>query len=66
MSRPCSTTAPPHLGCGQRGEQEEGDDAEDPAAPDSGGEIERIADTYGLKVIYDAAHAFGVRHKGTS
>lgn len=29
-------------------------------------EIERIADTYGLKVIYDAAHAFGVRHKGTS
>lgn len=29
-------------------------------------EIERIADTYGLKVIYDAAHAFGVRHNGTS
>lgn len=28
--------------------------------------IERIADTYGLKVIYDAAHAFGVRHNGTS
>ncbi|NMG33211.1 DegT/DnrJ/EryC1/StrS family aminotransferase [Azoarcus sp. TTM-91] len=28
--------------------------------------IERIADTYGLKVIYDAAHAFGVRHKGSS
>jgi dTDP-4-amino-4,6-dideoxygalactose transaminase len=24
--------------------------------------IERIADTYGLKVIYDAAHAFGVRY----
>lgn len=24
-------------------------------------QIERIADTYGLKVIYDAAHAFGVR-----
>ena len=24
-------------------------------------EIQRIADTYGLKVIYDAAHAFGVR-----
>jgi dTDP-4-amino-4,6-dideoxygalactose transaminase len=24
--------------------------------------IERIADTYGLKVIYDAAHAFGVRN----
>ena len=39
-----STTAPPHLGGGQRGEQEEGDDAEDPAAPDCGGEIERIAD----------------------
>ncbi|MET3132127.1 dTDP-4-amino-4,6-dideoxygalactose transaminase [Oxalobacteraceae bacterium GrIS 1.11] len=29
-------------------------------------EIERIADTYGLKVIYDAAHAFGVTHKGGS
>jgi dTDP-4-amino-4,6-dideoxygalactose transaminase len=28
--------------------------------------IERIADTYGLKVIYDAAHAFGVRHDGAS
>lgn len=27
-------------------------------------EIERIADKYGLKVIYDAAHAFGVRYKG--
>lgn len=26
--------------------------------------IQRIADTYGLKVIYDAAHAFGVRYKG--
>jgi dTDP-4-amino-4,6-dideoxygalactose transaminase len=24
-------------------------------------EIQRIADTYGLKVIYDAAHAFGVK-----
>jgi dTDP-4-amino-4,6-dideoxygalactose transaminase len=24
-------------------------------------EIERIADTYGLKIIYDAAHAFGVQ-----
>ena len=23
--------------------------------------IQRIADSYGLKVIYDAAHAFGVR-----
>lgn len=28
--------------------------------------IQRIADTYGLKVIYDAAHAFGVRHRGKS
>ena len=28
--------------------------------------IQEIADTYGLKVIYDAAHAFGVRHKGQS
>lgn len=28
--------------------------------------IQRIADTYGLKVIYDAAHAFGVRQAGTS
>ncbi|MCK6423658.1 MAG: DegT/DnrJ/EryC1/StrS family aminotransferase [Burkholderiaceae bacterium] len=28
--------------------------------------IQRIADTYGLKVIYDAAHAFGVQHRGTS
>jgi dTDP-4-amino-4,6-dideoxygalactose transaminase len=28
--------------------------------------ISRIADTYGLKVIYDAAHAFGVRLKGDS
>ncbi len=28
--------------------------------------IERIADTYGLKVIYDAAHAFGVRSNGRS
>lgn len=27
-------------------------------------EIQRIADKYGLKVIYDAAHAFGVRYKG--
>ncbi|MCM1425520.1 MAG: DegT/DnrJ/EryC1/StrS family aminotransferase [Eubacterium sp.] len=27
-------------------------------------EIERIATKYGLKVIYDAAHAFGVRYKG--
>lgn len=28
--------------------------------------IEQIADTYGLKVIYDAAHAFGVKYKGES
>ncbi len=28
--------------------------------------IQRIADTYGLKVIYDAAHAFGVQYKGES
>jgi dTDP-4-amino-4,6-dideoxygalactose transaminase len=28
--------------------------------------IQHIADTYGLKVIYDAAHAFGVKHKGIS
>ncbi|MCI8416934.1 MAG: DegT/DnrJ/EryC1/StrS family aminotransferase [Lachnospiraceae bacterium] len=27
-------------------------------------EIQRIADKYGLKVIYDAAHAFGVSFKG--
>lgn len=27
-------------------------------------EIDRIADEYGLKVIYDAAHAFGVKYKG--
>lgn len=27
-------------------------------------EIQRIANKYGLKVIYDAAHAFGVRYKG--
>lgn len=29
-------------------------------------EIERIADTYGLRVLYDAAHAFGVRKHGRS
>lgn len=29
-------------------------------------EIERIAQKYGLKVIYDAAHAFGVTYKGRS
>lgn len=28
--------------------------------------IQHIADTYGLKVIYDAAHAFGVQYKGES
>lgn len=28
--------------------------------------IQQIADTYGLKVIYDAAHAFGVEVKGKS
>lgn len=28
--------------------------------------IQQIADIYGLKVIYDAAHAFGVRQNGTS
>ena len=28
------------------------------------GEIQRIADKYGLKVIYDAAHTFGVKYKG--
>ena len=28
--------------------------------------IQRIADKYGLKVIYDAAHAFGVKYKGIS
>ena len=28
--------------------------------------IKKIADTYGLKVIYDAAHAFGVRVEGES
>lgn len=29
-------------------------------------EIERIAKKYGLKVVYDAAHAFGVKYKGIS
>lgn len=28
--------------------------------------IEAIANTYGLKVIYDAAHAFGIQHDGSS
>lgn len=27
-------------------------------------EIQRIADEYNLKVIYDAAHAFGIKYKG--
>ena len=27
-------------------------------------EIQKVADKYGLKVIYDAAHAFGVSYKG--
>ena len=30
------------------------------------GKIQEIADIYGLKVIYDAAHAFGVNYKGQS
>jgi dTDP-4-amino-4,6-dideoxygalactose transaminase len=29
-------------------------------------ELQRIADTYGLKLIYDAAHAFGVKIDGNS
>ena len=29
-------------------------------------EIQRIADIHNLRVIYDAAHAFGVRHQGSS
>jgi dTDP-4-amino-4,6-dideoxygalactose transaminase len=29
-------------------------------------EIERIADNYGLRVLYDAAHAFGVKRRGRS
>lgn len=29
-------------------------------------EIQRIADKYGLKVIYDAAHCFGTKYKGRS
>ena len=28
--------------------------------------IQKIADIYGLKVIYDAAHSFGVKYKGES
>jgi dTDP-4-amino-4,6-dideoxygalactose transaminase len=29
-------------------------------------QIQQIADIYGLKVIYDAAHAFGVKYRGES
>jgi len=29
-------------------------------------EIQRIADNYGLSVIYDAAHAFGIKYQGQS
>ncbi|MFW6326976.1 MAG: DegT/DnrJ/EryC1/StrS family aminotransferase [Bacteroidota bacterium] len=29
-------------------------------------QLQKIADIYGLKIIYDAAHAFGVKVKGTS
>ncbi|TAK40067.1 MAG: DegT/DnrJ/EryC1/StrS family aminotransferase [Lysobacteraceae bacterium] len=28
--------------------------------------LQRIADTYGLKIIYDAAHTFGARYRGES
>ncbi len=28
--------------------------------------LQKLADTYGLKIIYDAAHAFGIQHKGES
>lgn len=34
--------------------------------PSNTEKIQQIADTYGLKVIYDAAHAFGVMVNGTS
>lgn len=34
--------------------------------PCNGDEIQRIADVYGLRVIYDAAHAFGVKKGGQS
>ncbi len=34
--------------------------------PCAADEIKRIADRYGLKVIYDSAHAFGVKSKGQS
>lgn len=29
-------------------------------------ELQKLADTYGLKLIYDAAHVFGARYKGQS
>jgi dTDP-4-amino-4,6-dideoxygalactose transaminase len=34
--------------------------------PCAGGRLQQIADTYGLKLIFDAAHAFGVTVDGTS
>jgi dTDP-4-amino-4,6-dideoxygalactose transaminase len=34
--------------------------------PCDNAEISRIANVYGLKVVYDAAHAFGVRQNGES
>ncbi|MCP2230215.1 dTDP-4-amino-4,6-dideoxygalactose transaminase [Erwinia aphidicola] len=34
--------------------------------PCNSARIQQIADLYGLKVIYDAAHAFGVRHNSRS
>ncbi|MBD5781462.1 DegT/DnrJ/EryC1/StrS family aminotransferase [Pelagicoccus sp. NFK12] len=34
--------------------------------PADNSELQRIADTYGLKLIYDAAHAFNVRENGKS
>ncbi|WP_312466769.1 DegT/DnrJ/EryC1/StrS family aminotransferase [Pseudescherichia sp.] len=34
--------------------------------PADSARIQKIADTYGLKVIYDAAHCFGVKENGTS
>lgn len=34
--------------------------------PCDNGKIQKIADTYGLKVIYDAAHAFHVKKNGQS
>lgn len=34
--------------------------------PSNLSELQRIADTYGLKLIYDAAHAFGVKIDGNS